>query len=110
MHACKPTYRPPLEEDLPGPVVVEGEPQLDDVEADVLVEGVEDDLGDARVVPGPVDEQQPGQVAELSDGEVGRVGRLRGKNDFQCNSTYKYVQFRNYCIEMLLPHGRKVRK
>ena len=38
------TDGPPFKQDLSRPVVVEREPQLDDVEADVLVEGVEDHL------------------------------------------------------------------
>ena len=75
------TYCPPLKQHLPGPVVVEGEPQLDDVEADVLVEAVEDHLGDAGVVPRAVHQEQAGQVAELGDRKVGRIGGLgkRGK-------------------------------
>ena len=35
---------PPLVEHLPAPVVVDGEPKLDDVEGYILVEAVEDNL------------------------------------------------------------------
>jgi hypothetical protein len=49
---------------------------LDKVECDILVEGVDKDFGDPRVVPGAVDEEQPLEEAELGDGEVRGVGGL----------------------------------
>jgi hypothetical protein len=42
---------------LSRPVAVDGKPKLDDVKANVLVEGVEDHLGISNVEPGPVDEE-----------------------------------------------------
>lgn len=42
---------------------------LDDVEDNVLVEAVEDALGHAVVVPGPMDKQEVLQVLELPRGE-----------------------------------------
>lgn len=48
---------PTLEQILARVAVVEGEPELDDVQADVLVEGVQDDFADALVVPGAVNKQ-----------------------------------------------------
>ena len=51
------TYRPPLKEHLARPIVVNGEPELNDVEADVLVERVQDDLGIPDVEPSSVDEE-----------------------------------------------------
>jgi hypothetical protein len=55
------TDGPPFEENLSGPVVVDGEPELDDVEADVLVEGVEDHFRVAGVEPGAVNEKETRQ-------------------------------------------------
>ena len=49
------TDGPPLEEDLAGPGRIQGEPELDDVEGDVLVEGVEDEATHAVVVGSSVD-------------------------------------------------------
>ena len=51
------TDGPPFEQDLSRPVVVDGEPQFDDVEADVFVERIEDHFRYPRVVPRAVDEQ-----------------------------------------------------
>lgn len=51
--------------EVASPGGVDGEPELDDVEADVLVEGVQDEFADARVVPRAVDQQQPQQETEL---------------------------------------------
>ena len=62
---------------LSAPVVVDSEPQLDDVERDVFVEGVEDHLTDPRIIPGPMHEQQAGQKLELTDGKVGTIGSLK---------------------------------
>jgi len=74
--------RPALEHHLAGPGAVDGEPQLhnnnmymlmkkptqpnlDDVEEDVLVERVEDDPDGPVVAPRAVHKQQPRQEAEL---------------------------------------------
>jgi hypothetical protein len=46
---------------------VEGVPELDDVQANVLVEGVEDDLADALVVPGAVHKKQSRKEPELAE-------------------------------------------
>ena len=59
------------------PVVVDGQPELDDVEHDVLVEAVEDDLADPAIVPGPMHELQAGQKTEQSDREVVNVCSLQ---------------------------------
>jgi hypothetical protein len=64
------TDKPALEDDLTRVAVGEGKPELDDVQANVLVERVEDDLAEAFVVPGAVHEQELGQEAELTDGVV----------------------------------------
>lgn len=44
---------------------VYGEPELDDVEADILVERVQDQLTDAGVVPRAVYQQQAQEKTEL---------------------------------------------
>ena len=56
---------PALEDDLAREAAENGEPELDDVETDVLVERVENELGEAAVAPRAVHEQQPVQVLEL---------------------------------------------
>merc|ERR1719481_1470089 len=62
--------RPAFVDDLPAPVVVNSEPKLDDVESDVLVEGVEDNLADPAVIPRTVNEQESSKITKLSYGEV----------------------------------------
>ena len=54
-----------IEDCLAGVAAVEGEDELRDREQHVLVEEVQDHLGDADVVPPPVHQQQPPQHAEL---------------------------------------------
>jgi hypothetical protein len=44
---------------LSGPVVVDGEPELDDVEANVFVERIKNHFGIAGVEPSSVNEQKP---------------------------------------------------
>lgn len=68
---------PPFEENLAGPGRVDGEPQLHDVERDVLVERVQNEPAHAVVVECAVDEQEPAQEAELSDRVVGSARRLQ---------------------------------
>jgi len=70
-------YSPPLVNNLLIPVVVDGQPELDDVEHDVLVEAVEDDLADPAIVPGPMHELQAGRKTEQSDREVVNVCSLQ---------------------------------
>lgn len=50
--------------DSPGRV--DSEPELDDVETNVLVEGVEDKLADTRVVPRAVHQQKAEEEPELT--------------------------------------------
>ena len=59
------TDGPAFEDDLTGPGRVEGEPQLHDVEGDVLVERVEDEATHAVVIGRAVHQQQPSQEAKL---------------------------------------------
>lgn len=66
-HIIKP-YTPSFKEDLSRKAVDKGKPDLDDVEHDVLVEAVQDTLGDSIVIPGTVNHQQILQIFELSDG------------------------------------------
>lgn len=70
------TDGPPLEKDLPRPARVDGKPQLDDVETNVLVEAVEDQFAHPRVVPSSVDEEQPQQKPELRYAVVRGTGGL----------------------------------
>lgn len=56
---------PALEEDLARPTGIDGEPELNDIQAHVLVEAVQDQLGDPGIIPGSVYQQQPLQIPEL---------------------------------------------
>eukprot|EP00128_Syssomonas_multiformis_P001910 Colp12_sorted_trinity150504_noHs@27698 len=68
---------PLLEKNLAREAVHDSEPELDEVEGDVLVEGVEDELGQAPVGPCTVDEQQALEEAELPNGIVCSTCRLQ---------------------------------
>ncbi len=59
------TYRPSFEQHLSGPVVVDGEPELDDVEANVFVERIKNHFRIAGVEPSSVDEQKPWQKSVI---------------------------------------------
>ena len=54
-----------------------GRQHLDEVEADVFVEAIEDEGGEAGVAPGSVDEEEALKEAELSDGVVGGTSGLK---------------------------------
>lgn len=71
------TNGPPLEQDLSRPAGVDGVPELHDVEADVLVEAVEDNFAQTAVVPRAVDKQQFQQEPELSDGVITGASSLQ---------------------------------
>ena len=71
------TDRPSLEEDLSGPAGVDGEPQLDDVQADILVKRVQYQLAHTAVVPGTVYEEQSLQKAKLGYRVVRGTGCLQ---------------------------------
>jgi hypothetical protein len=61
---------------LPREPVVEREPHLSHVEADVLVEGVRDELGDTAVREAAVDKKEALKEAELGDRVVRCTGSL----------------------------------
>jgi len=52
-------------------------PELNHVETDVLIKEVENQLGDAVVGPGAVDEEEPPQEPELGDGVIRGPDRLQ---------------------------------
>ena len=64
------------------------ETHLNDVEDNILVEAVQDTLGDAVVVPGSVDEQQILQVFEL---------RVRGNSKMNEQQKSVYSTLSNGC-------------
>lgn len=76
-HHVVQTDGPSLEKNLAGPAGINGEPEFDDVEADVLVKRIQNELAHAAVVPGAVDEQQPLEKAKLGYRVVRGAGRLQ---------------------------------
>lgn len=70
------TQRPTLENNLPTEAVLETVPELRHEEGDVLIEGVEDNFGNALVRPSAVYEEEFAKISELSDGDIGGAGGL----------------------------------
>ena len=68
-----------VDHDGAGESAVELEPEVGEDEGGVLVEEVEDHPGEAVVVPVAVHEQQPHEVLEARDGEVGGHDGLRAR-------------------------------
>ena len=62
--------KPAFEEDLTGEAVEKSEPQLDHIQADVLVVAVENDFAKTLVIPDAVNEKELRKKAELADGVV----------------------------------------
>ena len=57
LFVCKTASLMPTIYNLTTPLAEDGVPHVDEVKRDVLVEGVEENVGDARVVPSSVYEQ-----------------------------------------------------
>ena len=63
-------------------------PHLHDVEADVFVEGVQDDLGETVVAPDAVRQHELVEEAELGNGVVRAVGGLQA---LSAADAYAYI-------------------
>jgi hypothetical protein len=55
---------------LTGPSRVDGEPEFNDVEADVFVKAVKNELAHSIIVPCSMDEEQFGKKVELKSREI----------------------------------------
>ncbi len=86
------SHAPPLEYDLHGEATDEREPELDEEQTEVLVEGVEDHLGQSAVVPGAVNEEKSVEKAELWESIVRRARCLQALHTVQADANVRHLQ------------------
>lgn len=69
-HHIVESHAPPIEDDLSRKAGDHAKPKLNDVETNVLIEGVKDHLGDTVETPSPMDQKKFVEKSELRNGVV----------------------------------------